>query len=94
MIRYLDELGVDATLHDQYNIAPTESVPIIFEKQGKRECHLARWWLTPGWSSGPDTKFSMFNARAENLETSRAYKGPYHHSRCIIPASSFIEWKS
>jgi putative SOS response-associated peptidase YedK len=94
MVRYLDELGVPVPLHDQYNLAPTESVPIIMEQDGHRECHLARWWLTPSWSSGPDTKFSMFNARAENLESSRAYKGPFHHKRCIIPASSFIEWKT
>jgi putative SOS response-associated peptidase YedK len=94
MIDYLDQLGVSVTLPDQYNIAPTESVPIILEADGKRECHLARWWLTPSWSSGPDTKYSMFNARAENLESSRAYKGPFHHKRCIIPASSFMEWKT
>lgn len=55
---------------------------------------MARWWLTPAWSNGPDTKYSMFNARAENLETSRAFKGPFHHQRCIVPASSFIEWKT
>lgn len=93
MDTWFKNMGIDGSLQDQYNIAPTETVPIIFENQGKRECHLARWWLTPSWSSGPDTKFSMFNARSETLETSRAFKGPYRHKRCVLPASSFIEWQ-
>lgn len=89
----LEDLGVAVNLGEHYNIAPTESVPIFYEQEGQRQCHLARWWLTPSWSSGPDTRYSMFNARAENLDTSRAYKGPFHHKRCVIPCSSFIEWK-
>lgn len=76
------------------NLAPTDDIPIIFEQQGRRECHLARWWLTPNWSKGPDTRFSMFNARAENLESSRAFKGPFHHKRCLVPATAFIEWQA
>ena len=94
MASYFNQLGVSLTVSDSYNIAPTESVPVIFEVDGQRECHLARWWLTPSWSNGPDTKYSMFNARAESLESSRAYKACFHHKRCIFPASSFIEWKT
>lgn len=80
-------------LATQLNIAPTESVPVVLQQNGANELHLARWWLTPSWSSGPDTKFAMFNARAEGLESSRAYKGPFHHKRCILPVSSYIEWQ-
>lgn len=93
MVGLVDELGVPVTLAEQYNIAPTESVPIFFEQEGQRQCHLARWWLTPSWSSGPDTRFAMFNARAETLDSSRAYKGSFRHKRCVIPCSSFIEWQ-
>ncbi|GAB3097243.1 SOS response-associated peptidase [Aestuariicella hydrocarbonica] len=93
LVQLLDELGVPIVLREQYNIAPTESVPIFYEIDGERSCHPARWWLTPSWSSGPDTRFSMFNARAETLESSRAFKGPFHHKRCVIPCSSFLEWQ-
>ncbi len=90
----LEALGTQVTLANQYNIAPTESVPVIYEAEGRRSCHPARWWLTPAWSSGPDTRFSMFNARAETLEKSRAFKGPFRHRRCVIPCTSFVEWKT
>lgn len=35
----------------------------------------------------------MFNARSETLNTSRAYKGSFRHKRCVIPATTFIEWQ-
>ena len=87
------ELGVTASLANQFNITPTESVAIIIESQKHYECHLARWWLTPSWSNGPDQHYSMFNARAENLEHSRAFKGPFHHKRCIIPLHHLLNGK-
>jgi len=93
MSALLDELEAPASIPEQYNIAPTESVPIIYEQDGQRECHLARWWLTPSWSSGPSTKYAMFNARSETLNTSRAYKGSFRHKRCVMPVTSFIEWQ-
>ena len=93
MSALLGELEVSGSIPEQYNIAPTESVPIIYEQDGQRECHLARWWLTPGWSSGPSTKYAMFNARSETINTSRAYKGSFRHKRCVMPVTSFIEWQ-
>ena len=38
---------------------------------------LMRWWLVPHWSTGPQHKFSMFNARAETLASSPAYRDPF-----------------
>lgn len=93
MTSLFEDLGVSANFSDLYNIAPTEAVPIIRNVGDHNECHLARWWLTPSWAKKPDTKYSMFNARAENLESSPAFKGPFHKKRCILPASSFIEWQ-
>jgi putative SOS response-associated peptidase YedK len=93
MDELVEDMGISASLPTQLNIAPTETVPIVLQQNSVNELHLARWWLTPSWSSGPDTKFAMFNARAEGLETSRAYKGPFHHKRCILPVSSYIEWQ-
>lgn len=87
-----DKLGVPVTFEDRYNIAPTEQIPVVVDSDGERQVFDARWWLVPSWSSGPDQKYAMFNARAETLSTSRAYRGPFRHRRCLIPASAFIEW--
>ena len=88
---------------DLLNIAPTEIVPVLasqrsiqhsIQSQPTQQAWLqARWWLVPSWSHGPDSQFAMFNARSETLHSSRAFKKPFESQRCIIPASSYLEWK-
>lgn len=87
------QLGIDLRLPTRYNIAPTEQVPVIHEADGQRQCRQMRWWLVPSWSDGPSTKYAMFNARAESVATSPAFRGPFRRQRAILPASNFIEWQ-
>lgn len=90
----LEYLNVDlGPLPVRYNLAPTDQVPVIHYWEGERIISDMRWWLVPNWSSGPTTKYAMFNARSENLEKSRAYKGSFRHKRSVIPAHSFVEWQ-
>lgn len=88
------DLGIDAVLPTMINVAPTETVPIVIETEAGRELRYMRWWLTPSWSDGPSTKYSMFNAKSETIATSRAFRTPFRRHRGIVPASSFIEWQS
>ena len=62
--------------------------------EGQLTISPMRWWLVPSWSDGPSTKFAMFNARIESVQTSRAYKGPLKYRRGIVPASAFMEWQT
>ncbi|GGC04251.1 DUF159 family protein [Marinobacterium zhoushanense] len=88
----LDSLGITSHLHTQYNIAPSEDIQVILVEDDVARLRHMRWWLTPSWVKEPGTQYSMFNARAETLATSRAFRGPFKHQRCIVVASSFIEW--
>ncbi len=90
----LQDLGIDLKLPTRVNIAPTEPVPLIRSAGCEPRLAPARWWLTPSWAPAVDQKYSMFNARAENLESSRAFRGPFQRQRGIVPMSSFIEWRS
>jgi len=89
----LRDLGLDLSLPSRANVAPTEQVPLVSGAAGERELREARWWLTPSWAPAVDQKYSMFNARSENLARSRAFKQPFRRRRGVVPMSSFIEWR-
>jgi putative SOS response-associated peptidase YedK len=89
----LRDLGIDLKLPQAANVAPTETVQLVWDIAGEREAGPARWWLTPSWAKSVDQKYAMFNARSETLASSRAFRHPFKSQRGIVPMSSFIEWR-
>ncbi len=86
----LDFLGIDSPLPEaRLNIAPTENILLLRPDGGE----MARWWLVPSWAKEVGTKYSMFNARAESLTKSPAFRGPFRRQRGVVPMSNFIEWR-
>lgn len=79
---------------DRLNVAPTEFVPLIAAEDGQRRVAEMRWWLVPHWAKEPSARYAMFNARAEGLTTSRAFKMPFARQRAVVPISGFYEWLS
>ena len=75
-----------------YNIPPTEPIAAITKEKDGRHLSLYRWGLVPTWVKEIGT-YSTFNARAETIETSRAYKGPFKYHRCLIPTDGYYEWQ-
>mgnify|MGYP001574624901 CR=1 FL=1 len=69
---------LNLNIQTRYNIAPTDQVPVLLRTEdGRWDMRDMRWWLVPYWSKGPDSKYTMFNAKSETLTTSRAYKQPF-----------------
>ena len=82
-------------LEPRYNMAPTQPVPIVRQNaRGEREMVLVRWGLVPSWSKGPDSRYSMINARAETVASKPAYRNAFRYRRCLIPADGFYEWRA
>jgi putative SOS response-associated peptidase YedK len=83
-------------LPPDWNIAPSTNQPIIRSdpETGKREMVLMRWGLIPAKLADPDAFkiFSTTNARAESILEKPIWKGPFTHSRCLIPLDGFYEW--
>lgn len=90
MLFDLDE--IDAEVNARYNIAPTQSAPVIFEEDGARRMTLMRWGLVPSWAKDPSIGNKMINARAETLAEKPSFRTALKKRRCIIPADSFFEW--
>ena len=95
MRQLFDLDGPLLNLEPRYNIAPTQDAPVIRARDGgKRELAMLRWGLVPSWSKdGPDSGYSMINARAETVADKPAYRGAFKDRRCLVPADGFYEWK-
>jgi putative SOS response-associated peptidase YedK len=78
-----------------YNIAPTQSIPIIRQnpKEPIRELSLVRWGLIPWFAKDASVSASMINARSESVDTKPAFRDALKSRRCLVPADGFYEWK-
>ena len=82
-----DELG------PRYNVAPTDEAFVVVQREDRRAITAYRWGLVPHWASDLKAGSRMFNARAETLTTSPAFRVAFRQRRCLVPVDSFYEWK-
>lgn len=82
----------DIELTPRYNIAPTQVLPVITNKEHKT-IELMRWGLVPSWAADLSIGYKMINARAETIDSKPSYKKAFRSQRCLVPATGFYEWK-
>lgn len=92
---YFDSVSGEEGWTPRYNIAPTQSVPVIRQnhKQPVRELSFVRWGLIPSWAKESSVAAQMINARSETAGTKPAFRDALKYRRCIIPADGFYEWQ-
>jgi putative SOS response-associated peptidase YedK len=78
---------------EHYNIAPTDEAAVVVQREGRRAVTAYRWGLIPHWSKDLKTGSKMFNARAETLTGSPAFRDAFKRHRCLVPVDAFYEWK-
>jgi putative SOS response-associated peptidase YedK len=84
----------DDGLAADYNVAPTDPVPIVRRSRRVETAVLsvARWGLVPSWAKDATGAARMINARAETVATTRAYATSFASRRCLVPADGWYEW--
>ena len=88
----VDEVKAEP-LDESYNVAPTDEVYAVVERDDKRLLGTMKWGLVPWFSKDPKTGAKMINARAESVPTKPAFRRAFEKRRCLIPADGFYEWK-
>src|SRR5271166_6694887 len=73
----------------RYNIAPTQSSPIIVGAAKSRSLHMARWGLVPSWSRDLSLGARMINALAEEIDDKPVFRSAFHAQRCLVPRTAF-----
>lgn len=83
----------DFFFEPRYNIAPSQSVPVIVKGGRGNEAKLMKWGLVPSWAPDPSIGNRMINARAETLLEKPSFRKLVSQRRCLIPADGFYEWR-
>ena len=82
-----DELG------PRFNVAPTDDALVVVQRDDRRAITAYRWGLIPHWADNSKVGSRMFNARAETLTSSPAFRDAIRRKRCLVPVDGFYEWK-
>lgn len=83
----------DDMLHERYNAAPTQDLPVIIIEREKKKIELMKWGLIPAWADNPAIGTRMINARCETLSEKPSFRTALKTRRCLIPADGFYEWR-
>jgi putative SOS response-associated peptidase YedK len=87
-----------------YNVAPTVSVPAVFERtvkagdgsagtgQVRRRLAPLTWGLVPSWAKDRSIGSRLINARVESVAEKPAFRKAFAARRCLLPADGFYEW--
>ncbi|MFZ2479108.1 MAG: SOS response-associated peptidase [Propioniciclava sp.] len=81
-----------------FNVAPTDPMPAVIEREDKasgtvlRKLVAPRWGLVPSWAKDASSGARMINARVETVASKRAFAVPFARRRCLIPADGYFEW--
>jgi putative SOS response-associated peptidase YedK len=81
-------------LPPRYNVAPTDQVLALVERDGARVPLFMRWGLVPSFSRTERGPAHMINARVETLARNNAFRDSLRARRCLIPADGFYEWQA
>ena len=76
----------------RYNLAPTETVTAVLQRDDGRFVERIKWGLIPSWAKKASEGARMINARAETVASSPAFRSAFTKRRCIVPADGFYEW--
>ncbi|AFZ30667.1 protein of unknown function DUF159 [Gloeocapsa sp. PCC 7428] len=88
--------GLDASpaMEPRYNIAPTQSVPVVvYSSEKQRQLQLMRWGLIPSWAKDPNIGSRLINARSETVSEKPSFRAAFRHRRCLVIADGFYEWQ-
>jgi putative SOS response-associated peptidase YedK len=74
----------------RYNIAPTQDIITVVQRDASRETMLMQWGLIPFWSKEPK---GIINARVETIDEKASFAESFQRRRCLILADGFYEWE-
>jgi len=89
----LVQLKFEFEFGPRYNIAPTQQVPVVIQKNDGNRLLMVRWGLIPHWAKNMSFGNNLINARAETLREKPSFRKSLEQRRCLVLSDGFYEWK-
>ena len=90
--RYFNAHPSTFEIQPNYNVAPTQEIPVIVLQEDERHIKKRHWGLVPFWAKDISIGSRMINARVETVTSKPAFRAALKQRRCLIPANGFYEW--
>ncbi len=90
---HFQAIALEMDEEERYNIAPSQSVPVVIAGDQGREIHTMRWGLIPSWAKDSALGNKLINARAETVHEKPSVKSSFKQRRCLVPTDGFYEWQ-
>lgn len=87
------ELAPPDDVVPRYNVAPTDMLLTVTERDGRRAMERLRWGLIPSWAKDSRIGSTLINARADALDSKPAFRNAFKKRRCLVLADGFFEWR-
>ena len=84
---------VPPTLAPSEDYYPGRGIPAVVNA-AERVVEILYWGLVPSWAKDISIARHTFNARCESLRVKPSFKMAYQRRRCLIPATSYYEWRT
>ena len=81
---------IKQVIKPNYNVAPTQQMPVIRKIDGKKELEIMHWGIPR--MVAKDTVKEIINTRSDKA-FSKFWKKQVTQQRVLIPANGFYEWK-
>lgn len=90
-----DALGLEGELDlaPRFNIAPTQSAPVVREEGEGKALAMLRWGLVPSWARDAKIASRTINARSETVAEKPSFRAAFRSRRCLVPADGWFEWQ-
>ncbi len=80
-------------LQPSYNVAPSQTIPIVRNENNQRQFVLAKWGLIPSWAKDIKIGYNTINAKAETVAEKPSFRSAFKYRRCLIPVDGYYEWQ-
>lgn len=78
-------------IHANYNVAPTQTMPVVTDTGDGPTVEMMKWGIPT--FIGPGKVKDVINTRSEKA-LANTWKRITLHTRCLVPANGYYEWKS